>query len=176
MVLHKKINETDRFLGNTHAQLILVEYGDYECPDCSSAHKHIKKLQQYFGSRMLYVYRNFPLTAIHPKAISAAYVAEAAGLQGKFWTAHDFIFESHNKLCPIQILDHTRKAGADIDKLVKDANSYRVIDKVEADIDSGEKSGVNRTPAFFINGKRYNGSYNYDDFLEVLDFRYNHSS
>lgn len=172
MTLTDKINENDRFLGNTFAQLILVEYGDYECPACSLAHQHVKKLQKYFGNRMLYVFRNFPLTTIHPNAMSTAYVAEAAGLQGKFWMVHDFIFENYNKVCPIKILEYTRKTGVDIDKLVKDANSYKVIDKIEADIDSGEKSGVNRTPTFFINGKRYDGSYSYDDLFEVLDFRY----
>jgi len=172
MFLTKKINENDRVCGNTFAQLILVEYGDYECPDCSLANQHIKKLQQYFGNRLLYVYRNFPLAAIHPNAISAAYVAEAAGLQGKFWMAHEFIFENQYKLCPVKILEHTRKAGAEINKLVKDANSYKVIDKIEADIDSGEKSGVNKTPTFFINGKKYMGSYHYEELLEVLDFHY----
>jgi len=172
MILTRRINENDRTCGNTFAQLILVEYGDYECYHCSLAHQNIKKLQQYFGNRMLYVFRNFPLTGIHPNAISSAHIAEAAGLQGKFWMIHDFIFENQPRICPMNILDYTRKAGVDVNKLIKDVHSYKVIDKVEADIDSGEKSGVNGTPAFFINGKRYNGSYNYEDLLEVLDFRY----
>lgn len=94
MILIKNINENDRLFGNTFAQLILVEYGDYECANCCSVHQHLKKLQQYFGNRMLFVFRNFPLTAIHPNAISTAYIAEAAGLQEKFWMVHDFIFET----------------------------------------------------------------------------------
>jgi protein-disulfide isomerase len=171
-MLTRKINESDRACGNTFAQLVLVEYGDYECSHCSLAHQNIKKLQQYFGNRMLFVFRNFPLTTIHPTAISTAHIAEAAGLQGKFWVTHDFIFKNHYRVCPTKILDYTRKAGADINRLIEDVHSYKVIEKVEADIDSGEKSGVKGTPAFFINGRRYNGGYKYEDLLQVLDFRY----
>jgi protein-disulfide isomerase len=172
MNLSKKISENDQVRGNIFAPLILVEYGDFECPRCVAAYKVVKKLQQYFGDRLLFVFRNFPLSVIHPNAIPAAYVAEASGLQGKFWPVHDFIFENCHEIYPLKLLEYTLITGADAGTIIKDANSHRVFNKVEADIDSGEKSGVHTTPTFFINGRKYTGSYNYEELLEVLDFHY----
>lgn len=172
MNLSRKINEDDHVQGSISAPLILTEYADFQCPRCVAAYYVIKRLQQYFGKRLLFAFRNFPLTEIHPNAISAAYVAEASGLQGKFWQVHDFIFENQHKIYPLKILEYAIVAGADTEKVIKDANSYRVFDKIEADIDSGEKSGVNTTPTFFINGRKYAGPHNYEELLEILDFHY----
>src|SRR5205809_412623 len=98
MNLHIPVNEGDQKQGSMDAPLVLVEYGDYECPHCGAAYPVVKQLQSHFGRDMLFVFRNFPLAEIHPHALSAAYVAEAAGLQRKFWKLHDMIYENQSNL------------------------------------------------------------------------------
>lgn len=98
MKLHIPVSEKDQREGNIKAPLVLVEYGDYECPHCGAAYPIIKKLQKLFGDKLLFVFRNFPLAESHPHALTAAYVAEAAGLQNKFWPVHDLIFENKHNL------------------------------------------------------------------------------
>ena len=162
MNLHIPINENDQKQGDTHAPIVLIEYGDYECPHCGAAYPIIKELQKYFGKNMLLVFRNFPLAEIHPHALAAAYVAEASALQHKFWEVHDLIFENQRNLSVQQLLGYAERAGADIKKLAKDLDSQQIIDKVENDMEGGARSGVNGTPTFFINGKRHDGYYEYE--------------
>lgn len=112
-------------MGNPDALLVLVEYGDYECPFCGMAYPVIKDIQQRLRTALRFVFRNFPLSSIHPNAFSAAVAAEAAALQGRFWA-------------------------------------------IEADFESGIRSGVNGTPAFFINGKKYEGKWADGQILQYL--------
>jgi protein-disulfide isomerase len=102
------------------------------------------------------------LAEIHPHALAAAYVAEASALQHKFWEVHDLIFENQKNLSVQELLGYAERAGADIKKLAKDLDSQQIIDKVENDMEGGARSGVNGTPTFFINGKRHDGSYEYE--------------
>ena len=106
---------------------------------------------------------------MHPHALVAAYVAEAAGLQDKFWQVHDIIFENQDSLSPKKLLEFAASAGTDTDRLVKDANSAKIAARVEGDLESGARSGVNGTPTFFINGRRHEGSYDFDEMIEVLE-------
>lgn len=169
MNLHIAVNENDQRQGNNNAPLILVEYGDYECPHCGAAYPVVKELQKHFGKDLLLVFRNFPLAEIHPHALSAAYVAEAAALQDKFWTVHDLIFEHQAALSNKHLLDYAEQAGANLEKLVKDMQSDHITSKVENDMLGGARSGVNGTPTFFMNGKRYNGYYDYEALKEALE-------
>jgi protein-disulfide isomerase len=169
MNLHTAVNEKDHKQGDIHAPLILVEYGDYECPHCGAAYPIVKQLQQHFGKNMLFVFRNFPLAEIHPHALAAAYVAEAAALQHKFWPVHDLIFENQQTLSARHLLTFAATAGADIEKLAQDMNTSIIIDKVENDMEGGARSGVNGTPSFFINGKRHDGYYEYEALKAAME-------
>jgi protein-disulfide isomerase len=162
MNLHIAINEKDHKQGNEHATLVLIEYGDYECPHCGAAYPIIKQLQEHFGEKLLFIFRNFPLAEIHPHALAAAYVAEAAALQQKFWPVHDLIFENQQTLSAPHLLTFAETAGADIKKLAHDMNNTLIMEKVENDMEGGARSGVNGTPTFFINGKRHDGYYEYE--------------
>src|SRR3954471_6549289 len=106
MNLHLPVNENDQKQGNLNAPLVMVEYGDYECPHCGAAYPIVKKLQKHFNDRLLFVFRNFPLTEMHPHALAAARVAEAAALQKKFWQTHDLIFENQQNLSSYQLLSY----------------------------------------------------------------------
>lgn len=169
MKLRTPVNEKDHKQGEVIAPLILLEYGDYECPHCAATHPVVKKLQAHFGPQLLFVFRNFPLSEMHPLALPAAYVAEASALQDKFWPVHDLIFENQDLLSTAQLLDWARTAGANMPKLEKDIRSQAILDKVENDFEGGMRSGVNGTPGFFINENRYDGDYVYEHLKKALE-------
>lgn len=169
MNLQPGINEKDQKQGNEQAPLTLVEYGDYQCPYCGEAYPIVKELQRHFGDKLLFVFRNFPLTEIHPQAYASACVAEASGLQNKFWPVHDLIFENQKRLWPQQLLSYASSAGANIEKLGADMESEQILGKIDADFESGVRSGVNGTPTFFINGQRHGGKYAYEILKAALE-------
>jgi protein-disulfide isomerase len=153
------INNNDQIWGDMNAPLELVEYGDYECPYCGRAYPIIKEIQRLLGSDLRFVFRNFPLSRIHPHAFSAAVAAEASARQDRFWEMHDIIFEHQMTLEKEDILLFANSLDLDIARFQDDMRQQALIDKVEADFESGIRSGVNRTPTFFINGKKYEGEW-----------------
>ncbi len=162
------VNNNDHILGNADAPLELVEYGDYECPYCGRAYPIVKDIQQQLRTDMKFVFRNFPLSKIHPHAFSAAVATEAAGLQGKFWEMHDVIFENQMTLDAENIFRFASILGLDIERFKNDIQQKPLIDKVEKDFESGIRSGVNRTPTFFINGNKYDSEWTGDQLFQYL--------
>ena len=163
------VTSDDHIQGDAHAQIILVEYGDYECPHCGHAYPIVKQVQKHFGKRLAFVFRNFPLNEIHPYAEGAAETAEFAGAQGKFWEMHDAIFENQNALEPQMLLELADKLGlssADLDRALSDGDYTQ---RVKADFLGGVRSGVNGTPTFFINGERHDGRFEFADLMEAID-------
>jgi protein-disulfide isomerase len=140
------------------APVTLVEYGDYECPYCGKAYYVVKELEQRAGNLMRFVFRNFPLTTIHPHAERAAEAAEAAGAQGKFWEMHDLLYENQQALEDEDLMKYAAWAGLDINRFVRDMREGRYLNRIREDFLSGTRSGVNGTPTFFINGFRHDGS------------------
>jgi protein-disulfide isomerase len=166
--LKPSTNTNDHTIGNPAARLELVEYGDYECPHCGHAYPIVNKIMQQLAPDIRFVFRNFPLSAIHPNAFPSAIATEAAGLQGKYWEMHDIIFE-HQKILAIEnLLLFAGRIGLDIQRFQNDIQKKALIDKVEKDIDSGIRSGVNGTPTFFINGEKFNGDWTGDNLLHYL--------
>jgi protein-disulfide isomerase len=135
--------------------VILVEYGDYECPACGQAHYILQNLLAQAGDTVTLVFRNFPLTTVHPHAQLAAEAAEAAGAQGKFWQMHDTLFENQQALDADSLLEYAASLGLDVDAFAEDLTQRRFADRVREDFLSGVRSGVNGTPTFFINGVRH---------------------
>jgi protein-disulfide isomerase len=166
--LKPAVNSTDHIQGKNTASLELVEYGDYQCPHCGHAYPIIKNLQQSLGADLKFVFRNFPLSEIHPDAFNAAVAAEAAGLQGKFWEMHDIIFENQQELDLESLFLYAKKIGLDVKRFKNDMQKDTLANKVEQDFESGVRSGVNGTPSFFINGKKYDGDWEEDVFTEFL--------
>jgi protein-disulfide isomerase len=159
------INSSDHIFGSPSARLELVEYGDYECPYCGRAYPIVKSILRNMGSEIKFVFRNFPLTKIHPHAFSAAVATEAAGWQDKFWEMHDIIFENQHQLDLENILLFANAIDLDMDRFKKDIQRKPLMEKVELDFDSGLRSAVNRTPTFFINGYKYEGDWTGDTLL-----------
>ncbi len=156
------VSDQDHRTGNLKAKIVLVEYGDYQCPHCGIAHPFTKKLLQKYSQDLLFIFRNFPLQEMHPQALISAQAAEAADKQEKFWEMHDAIFEHQNMLSANNLLLFAERLNLDIEKFSKDWKSKNVLSRVEADFDGGIRSGVNGTPTFFLNGNRlesYNETY-----------------
>ena len=166
--LRVPVTSADHTAGRADAELILVEYGDYQCPFCGAAHVVVKQLQSDLGSNLLYVFRHFPLTEVHPYALPAAAAAEAAGSQMHFWDMHNRLFENQHRLDPESLLDHARALRLNVARFVSDAQSPSVQRRIAADIEGGARSGVNGTPTFFANGLRVEGGYSYEILLAAL--------
>lgn len=164
-----KVNSTDHVSGSLSAPILLVEYADYQCPYCGQAHTIIQKLRRRFGDKLTFVFRNFPLEQLHAHAIHAAIAAEAAALQGKFWEMHDILFENQRHLDDSSLLLYAEKIGLDLSRFKEDFGNEQVIKKVEDDMESGDKAGVEGTPSFFVNGKFFNGNWTSPEFEEYLE-------
>lgn len=153
-------NIADRVYGNPDAKVVLVEYGDFQCPSCGGAHPGLKAIYEEFEGDMAFVFRNFPLTTIHPNARVAAAAAEAAGLQGKYWEMHDRIFESQSEWQSLtgnertgRFVAYANGLGLDADKFTQDLASAEVNKKISFDQALGGKIGVTSTPTFYLNGE-----------------------
>ena len=163
------ISDQDHLQGNPQeAPITLVEYGDYECPFSREAYPVVRKIQKALGRDLVFVFRNFPLAQMHPHALHAALAAETAGLQGKFWPMHDMLYENQDRLEDDDLLNYAAALGLEVDRFLIDFSSEQVQLRVRRDFMGGVRSGVRSTPTFFINGKRYVGSYAYGDLLAAL--------
>lgn len=162
------VNKRDHIRGTLEAPVTLVEYGDYECPHCGATHQIVNELQTQVGDKMSFVFRNFPLTMIHPHALQAAEAAEAAGAQGKFWEMHDILFERQQNLDETDLLAYAEALGLDMDRFEQDLIEHVYVPLIQEDFRSGVRSGVNGTPSFFINGVRHNGGYDLRSLMKVV--------
>ena len=167
--LKNEVSEHDHIQGEADAAVTLVEYGDYECPHCRVAYPLVKRIERHFGSRLRFVFRNFPLTQIHPYAEPAAEVAEFAASQGKFWEMHDQLFENQERLGEELFSELAIELGLDGASLVKALDEGAFTSRVRSDFTGGVRSGVNGTPTFFINGERHNGPADYDHLVKAID-------
>ncbi len=162
------VTAKDHSEGPDKASVVLVEYGDYQCPHCGHAFPIVKRLQKALGKDLKFVFRNFPLSEAHPDAVNAAKVAEAAALQGKFWEMHDALFENQSRLDVESLSLYASKLKLDMAALNEAVADSKVEARVSSDFEGGVISGVNGTPTFFINGTRYDGDWEYSPFLAAL--------
>ena len=162
------VGERDHLQGPADASVILVEYGDYQCPICGAAYVTVKEIQQVMGDRLKFVFRNFPLSEMHPHAKDAAQAAEAAGAQGKFWEMHDMLFENQDDLGRDHLAGYAETLGLDVTRLIDELAAGTYAKRVQEDFRSGVRSGVNGTPTFFINGIRYDGSDDTESMITAL--------
>jgi|SRR5580658_7172618 protein-disulfide isomerase len=150
------VGERDHSEGSSNAPMVLVEYGDYQCPYCGAAYPIVKRVQKELGTKLRFVFRNFPITNAHPYAEWAAETAEAAADQGKFWEMHDYLYENQGSLGDEALfVKYEKKLKLDSEKLNGEVSQRAHSARIQEDFMSGVRSGVNGTPTFFINGVRY---------------------
>jgi protein-disulfide isomerase len=163
------VSERDHRQGPATAAVTLVQYGDYECPYTRQATTIVRAIQQQLGDQLRFVFRNFPLTEIHPHALHSAETAEAAAAQGKFWEMHDYIFHHQHSLEDADLEQFAEAVGLDMQRFARDMAERPYIGRIEEDLQSGLRSGVRGTPTFFINGVLYSGSWEQEALLAALE-------
>lgn len=152
-----RIEDKDHVRGNREAELVLIEYADFQCPYCARAHQALTSLRQKHGERMTLVFRHLPLTDLHPFAGPAAQAAEAAGAQGKFWEMHDALFENQGMLDEDALPAMAASLQLDADRFRSELEGGQHSARVESDVRAAHAAGASGTPTFFINGERYHG-------------------
>jgi protein-disulfide isomerase len=162
------VSPADHSLGPEDAPVTLVEYGDYECPDCLSAQPILAELRRRLKDNLRFVFRHFPRSSVHPRASAAAAAAEAAGAQGKFWEMHEALFRHQRELIDVDLTHLALRIGVELYGFQRDLESAASARRVRSDYDGGVQSGVRGTPTFFINGCRYPGPATVDALLAAL--------
>ena len=143
---------SDHLLGGEHAPVTIVEYGDFECPNCRQAAPAVKLILEHWRERVRLVWRHFPLEGVHPHALSAALASEAAAAQGKFWEMHDVLLENQGHLKTNHLRGYARRLELDPARYEAEMEDQLYLQRVREQIDGGGKSGVRGTPTFFVNG------------------------
>ena len=171
--LQPPVSERDHAQGSATALVTLVEYGDYECPHCGRAYPIIRAVQRQLGERLRFVFRNFPLTEAHPHAPHAAEAAESVAAHGgaeAFWRMHDLLYEQQRAGLDDAALGRlATQAGVEAATVQADLEVERRVERVQDDFMSGVRSGVNGTPTFFIDGVRYDGSWEEEPLVSALE-------
>ena len=148
------LGERDHVRGLAEAPTTLVEYGDFECPYCGATARAVRNLQAEMGDRLRVAFRHFPTPEIHPHAELAAQAAEAAGAQGRFWEMHDLLLDNQTALEERDLVRYAERIGLDLERFRHDLHTGVHTARVREDRVSGEASGVNGTPKFYVNGAR----------------------
>jgi protein-disulfide isomerase len=152
------VSGRDHALGPPEAPVTLVEYGDFECPFCGMAYPDIKRIRHRLGNQLRFVYRHFPRPE-HPHARQAAEAAECAAAQAedRFWAMHDVLFEHQQALDDAHQRQYAGEIGVDQQRFNDDMSHHTYLERVRQDLEGAAHSDVHGTPAFFINGERYQG-------------------
>jgi protein-disulfide isomerase len=166
------VDETDHVKGNAQAAVVLVEYGDFQCPACKSYVPIISQLEQEFGDRVAFVYRHYPLP-IHANAQNAARAAEAASMQGMFWEMHDILFDKQGDWATERnvedtFVEYALSLGVHAEQFRSDFNSGSIKDKVKNSLTAANAAGLTQTPSFFLNGDKLRNPRSYDEFKRVI--------
>ena len=169
-------NIPDQVFGDKNSKVVLFEYGDFQCPGCGGAHPTVKAVTQKYEQQMAFVFRNFPLTAIHPNARAAAAAVESAGLNGKYWEMHNIVFERQNSWSDASASERSSlfaQYATDVGVSPESFNktltekSIQINRKIDFDRALGGKIGVSATPTFYLNGKKLESNqYSSEEALE----------
>lgn len=169
------IESDDWVRGNKDAKVVLIEYADFQCPACGAYHPLVKQIEAAFPNDLAVVYRHFPLPQ-HGNAKTAAYAAEAAGNQGKFFEMHDRIFETQKEwesLKPAEaaakFLSYARELRLDETRFSADVDSSEVKNKINQSYSAGSRVGVASTPTFYLNGKKIANPATFEGFKALIE-------
>jgi protein-disulfide isomerase len=164
-----KVYDWDHVRGTSDARLTLIEYGDYECPDCGQVFRELKSVKQDLGADFRLVYRHYPYSGIHKHAQLAAEAAEAAASQDRFWEMHDILFENQPALQFKDLLKYASALDLDVHRFQKELKAHVYAETVRQNFIRGVHDGVSGTPGLFLNGVRYNGRFQDLDLKSLIE-------
>lgn len=155
----RQVQSTDHIEGNADNPVVLMEYGDFQCPGCGALFPVLEQIKQEFGQQLTFVFRHFPLTNIHPNAMAAHRAAEAAGQQDMFWQMHDLLFSRQQQWstvsdAPSVFESYAQELELNMDQYAQDVASQAVFDAISRDQDSGNQLDISSTPSLLLNGER----------------------
>lgn len=174
------ITSADHVTGDATSSVSVIEYGDFECPACGEWEPLMEQMRATYGSRVEFVFRNFPLYQIHPFAMIGAQAAEAAALQGQYWQMHDLLYKdqaqwtANTSLSPAQVISqffdgYAQSLGLNVTQFDTDINSSSVQARVQRDLSSGNAAQINHTPTFFVNLTQIPNPDGLAQFEQILD-------
>lgn len=163
------INPDDPSEGKADAPVTVVEFSDFQCPFCQRVWPTLKQLRMKYGDRMRLVWKDFPLTQIHPQAFVAAQAGNCAREQGKFWEYHDKLFGNQAALQPANLKQYAADVGLDTAKFSQCLDSSKYEARVQTALGVGGQLGITSTPTIFVNGRMINGAQPIEVFQGVID-------
>lgn len=161
------VTPADHRKGPDQAQVVIVEYGDFECPNCKQAAPAVRQLLARFSGKVQLVYRHFPLEGVHPQALQAAEAAESAGAQDRFWDMHDLLYDNQPHLAPDDLKSYASRLELDALRYGAEMEQHAWLTRIREHMDSGQRSGVRSTPGFFINGRIHDVSFGLHSLFDV---------
>ena len=163
------VTANDPVIGNPKAPVTIVEFSDFQCPYCRRAAPTLKQIRDKYGDKVRVVWKDFPLTQIHPQAFKAAEAGRCAAEQGKFWEYHDQMFGNQEHLQPDDLKKYAAATGMDATKFGECLDSSKYAERVRDGVAAGMRLGVNSTPTLYVNGRRVEGAQPYDVFAGIID-------
>jgi protein-disulfide isomerase len=164
-----RVNATDHTIGPARASVTIVEYGDFECPNCKQAAPAVKLLLSHFTGRIRFAFRHFPQEEVHPHALLAAQAAECAGGQGHFWPMHDLLFEHQPRFTLSQLRGHAGRLNMDLPRFDFEIKDTVYLQRIREHMQSGLDSGARGTPAFFVNGRIHDVSFGTQSLFDAVE-------
>jgi protein-disulfide isomerase len=155
--------------GNASAPVTIVEFSDFQCPFCRQASPTLKRVLQTYGDKVRIVWKDFPLTQIHPEAFKAAEAGHCANEQGRFWEYHDRLFASQDALQPAALKGYAIDLKLDAVAFATCLDSSKYAERVRDGVAEGTRLGVDSTPTIYINGRVLAGAYPYETFVSIID-------
>lgn len=160
---------SDHTLGSSQNKVVLIEYADYQCPGCGDVYGMVNEVVNEYKDQVTYIFRNLPLSNMHPNALAAATAAEAAGLQGKYYEYHDLLYGNQSEWSEASVSkrssifeDYAKQLGLDIDRFKSDLSNKDVVAKINRDRSTASKLGIAKTPTMILNGKQLDDSTAFD--------------
>ena len=163
------IEASDPSLGRASAPVTLIEFSDFQCPFCQRVEPTLKKIRETYGDKLRIVWKDFPLTQIHPQAFKAGEAAHCAGDQGKYWEYHDRLFVNQQQLQPEDLKKHAAEIGLEASAFGTCLDSSKYGERVRNGVAEGTRLGVNSTPTIYVNGRMLSGAQPYEVFVSVID-------
>jgi protein-disulfide isomerase len=163
------VSPSNPSVGSASAPITLIEFSDYQCPYCGRVEPTLKRLRAAYGDKIRFVWKDFPLTQIHPQAFKAGEAAHCAGDQGKYWELHDVLFNKQSELQLDDLKRHALTLGLNVDAFNQCLDSSKHAERVRDGVAEGGQVGVNSTPTIFINGRRFSGAQPYEVFAAAID-------
>lgn len=170
----REVQTDDWTEGPRESSVVLIEYGDFQCPGCGALFPALEQIKSEIGDKFLFVFRHFPLTSIHPNAMAAHRAAEAAGTQGKFFEMHDLLYARQTEWSgasnAASIFEtYAQQLSLNIDQFKTDVASQAVFDKISRYQDSGNQLGLTSTPSLLLNGQKIDNPATMDELKQVLE-------